>query len=246
MSFWTKTRSSRRSPPALPDCIDILHKWNAWEKTPESIRSHLLNGCEDSENMRIDEFEALGNRFFGLVFKDSTVYPAVRNKAKELGYNCIMLSEYQCAEAREAGYVDSAMALCAERMGEPFKAPIVLMSSGENLVTVGSECGIGGRNQEYCIASAINIAGSEKIVVGAVDTDGTDGPGGLKLEGAPECLAGAIVDGYTFGEAKAAGIDLWDGLKTHGTSAPLWKLDCGVSAEYNVSALDLRVILIME
>lgn len=228
------------------DCINILHKWNAWEKTPESIRSHLLNGCEDSENMRIDEFESLGNRFFGLVFKDSTVYPAVRNKAKELGYNCVMLSEYQCAEAREAGYVDAAMALCAERMGEPFRAPIVLMSSGENLVTVGAERGIGGRNQEYCIASAISIAGSEKIVVGAVDTDGTDGPGGLKLESAPECLAGAIVDGYTLADAKKADIDLWNSLKTHDTSEPMWKLGCGVSAEYNVSALDLRVILIME
>ena len=81
------------------------------------------------------------------------------------------------------------MALCAERMGEPFKAPIVLMTSGENIVTVGKEKGIGGRNQEYCTAAALKIAGSKKIVFGAVDTDGTDGPGGLKIEGVPECLA---------------------------------------------------------
>lgn len=54
------------------------------------------------------------------------------------------------------------------------------MSSGENVVTVGKESGVGGRNQEYCIAAAIRIAGSENIVVGAVDTDGTDGPGGFR------------------------------------------------------------------
>lgn len=94
------------------------------------------------------------------------------------------------------------------------------------------------------MAAALKIAGSEKIVIGAVDTDGTDGPGGLALEGAPGCLAGAVVDGQTAAEAEAAGEDLWEALKTHGTSAPLWRLGCGVEAEHNVSALDLGVILI--
>ncbi|MBQ2708932.1 MAG: DUF4147 domain-containing protein, partial [Clostridia bacterium] len=228
------------------DCIAILHKWDAWERTPESIRNHLLSGSEASENMGIDEYESLGNRFFGLIFKDATVYPAVRKKAAELGLPCVMLNEYMEAEAREAGFVDGNLALCASRMGEPFKAPIVLMSSGENVVTVGGECGIGGRNQEYCLAAALKIAGSEKIVVGAVDTDGTDGPGGLAIDGAPSCLSGAVVDGFTATDATAAGIDLWDALKTHGTSEPLWKLNSAVIAETGVSALDLRIIYIGE
>ena len=80
----------------------------------------------------------------------------------------------------------------------------------------------------------------------AVDTDGTDGPGGFRYPDAPECLSGAIIDGYTVGEAKEKGIDLFNGLKTHGTSEPLWKLGCGVHAEKGVSALDLRVIYIGE
>lgn len=110
--------------------------------------------------MSVEEYESLGARFFGLIFKDATVYPAVRKKAAELGLPCVMLSEYQQAEAKEAGLVDAAMALCAERMAEPFRAPIVLMSSGENVVTVGAESGVGGRNQEYCTAAAVTIAGS--------------------------------------------------------------------------------------
>lgn len=69
--------------------------------------------------------------------------------------------------------------------------PVVLMSSGENVVTVGKESGVGGRNQEYCLSAALKIDGSEKVVIGAVDTDGTDGPGGFRLDGAPNCLAGA-------------------------------------------------------
>lgn len=224
------------------DCINIIKKWDAWEKTPESIKRHLMTATD--ENMDTAEYEKIGARFFGLVFKDSTIYPAVRQKAKEYGYNCVMLSEYMEAEAREAGFVDGNMALCCERMGEPFKTPIVLMSSGENVVTVGAEHGIGGRNQEYCIGAAMKIAGSDSIVVGAVDTDGTDGPGGLLYKDAPSCLAGAIVDGYTIAEANNKAIDLWQALKTHDTSMPLWDLDCGVYAKSNVSALDLRIILI--
>ena len=208
--------------------------------------NRLLRGTPETENMSVEEYESLGARFFGLIFKDATVYPAVRKKAAELGLPCVMLSEYQQAEAKEAGLVDAAMALCAERMAEPFRAPIVLMSSGENVVTVGAESGVGGRNKEYCTAAAVTIAGSRRIVFGAVDTDGTDGPGGFRYPGAPDCLAGAITDGETAQAAKQAGIDLEDALRTHGTSEPLWRLGCGVAAAANVSALDLRVILIQE
>ena len=52
--------------------------------------------------------------------------------------------------------------------------------------------------------------------------------------------------GETAQAAKQAGIDLEDALRTHGTSEPLWRLGCGVAAAANVSALDLRVILIQE
>lgn len=226
------------------ECIDIIKKHDAWKKTPPSIKAHLLSGTEETENMRPSEYEAYNARFFGLIFKDSTVYPAVRKKAAQLGYPCIMLSEYTEAEAREAGFAAAAAALCSRRMGEPFKPPVVLMSSGENVVTVGNEHGIGGRNQEYCLAAALRLDGDGAVVIGAVDTDGTDGPGGFCAPGAPQCLAGAIVDGCTADEAEKIGGDIWTALKTHNTSELLWKLDSGVDAASGVSALDLRIIFI--
>lgn len=231
---------------SFADAIRVLKKWDAWDETPASIREWLLAGNAETENVSREEYESFGARFFGLIFKDSTIYPAVRKRAKELGYDCLMYSEYMEAEAREAGRVDASVAMTAQRLGEPFKTPVVLMSSGENVVTVGNETGVGGRNQEYCLAAAQRIAGTKDIVFGAVDTDGTDGPGGLDLPGAPSCLAGAIIDGETVAEAQKADIDLWNALKTHGTSAPLWKLGCGVEAEHCVSALDLRIILLMK
>jgi len=250
MSFFEMLGCNTFFPPlatasTYADAIAVIRKWNAWERTPDSIRNHLLSGGPHNDNMTVAEYETLNARLFGLIFKDATVYPAVRKKAREFGLECRMLSEYMQAEAREAGHVNSLMALCTERMGEPFQPPIVLMTSGETVVTVGGETGIGGRNQEYCTAAALNLQSSKRVVFGAVDTDGTDGPGGLRIAGAPDCLAGAIVDGDTFEEARKAGFDLWEALKTHGTSEPLWKLGCGVAAEYGVSALDLGIILIL-
>lgn len=79
-----------------------------------------------------------------------------------------------------------------------------------------------------------------------MDTDGTDGPGGLKLPGAPDCLAGAIIDGYTMEEARNNGIDIYHVLDAHAASEPLWKLGCGIQATHNISVLDLGIILITE
>lgn len=249
MSYFDMLKSNTFFPTVATattysDCIEIIKKWDAWDKTPDAIKKHIVSGTKANENMSISEYESYGCRFFGLIFKDSTIYPSVRKAAAELGIKCLMLSEYMEAEASQAGAVDGNMALCCERLGEPFKAPVVLMSSGENVVTVGKECGIGGRNQEYCLAAALKIDGSKKIVIGAVDTDGTDGPGGFEYDNAPNCLAGAVVDGFTVKEAKEGALDLQYALKSHGTSEPLWKLGCGVAADSSVSALDLRIIYI--
>ena len=226
------------------DAIDRIYKWDAWERTPQSIRNHLLNGTVETENMRYDEYESIGSRFFGLIFKNATVYPSVINRSKELGYECVMLSEFMSAEAVEAAKVVSSIALNIEVLEQPIKPPVILMTSGEILVTVGNETGVGGRNQEYCLSAALNIAGNKRIVIGAVDTDGTDGPGGLNIPNAPSCLAGAIVDGYTVKEANEKGINIAEALKKHDTSKPLWELGCGVDAINGVSALDLGLILI--
>ena len=60
--------------------------------------------------------------------------------------------------------------------------------------------------------------------------------GEVGLDGSIRSVSGVLPMAL---EARRAGIDLWDALKTHGTSKPLWELGCGVEAEHCVSALDL-------
>lgn len=228
------------------DAVRVLKFWDAWDRTPQSIQKHLLKADPDDETVKRDEFEGMNFRIFGIMPKDKTLYKAAIDKAAELGYTTLMLSEWFRAEAKEAAKVASSIALNIERMGEPVKPPVALFTGGEIIVTVGDEDGVGGRNQEYTLTAALSIAGSDKIVFGACDTDGTDGPGGFKGENAPDCLTGGITDGYTVAEAKERGVDISRALRTHATSEALWALDCGIHAEQNISVGDLGCILIME
>jgi glycerate-2-kinase len=116
------------------------------------------------------------------------------------------------------------------------------------LVTVGKEGGVGGRNQEFILSAAQRIAGSKNIVMGSVDSDGTDGPGTQFVKGYEDipCLAGGVVDGETMDEARVAGVNVRDELKRHNTTLALWRFKSGVVATPNISLNDLGVTLIME
>jgi glycerate-2-kinase len=151
-------------------------------------------------------------------------------------------------EARYAGRTVATVATTIEQVGVPFEPPVVLLTAGELLVTVGQETGIGGRNQEYALAAALQIAGSERIVVGAVDTDGTDGPGAQYVAGAEQIptLAGGLVDGATLHEAQALGVDLREALRRHNATLALLALDSGILATQSTGLQDLGVILVMD
>ena len=57
--------------------------------------------------------------------------------------------------------------------------------------------GLGGRNQEFALAAARDIAGLQKVIVMSAGTDGIDGP---------TDAAGAIADGTTVARAEARGL----------------------------------------
>ena len=71
--------------------------------------------------------------------------------------------------------------------GRPVRPPACIITGGETTVTIKGE-GLGGRNQEFVLAAALDIAGLDRVVVFSAGTDGTDGP---------TDAAGAIADGQT-------------------------------------------------
>ena len=75
--------------------------------------------------------------------------------------------------------------------------PICFISGGETTVTVRG-AGVGGRNQEFALAAALEIAGKGGVVVLSAGTDGIDGP---------THAAGALVDGATVSRGTSKGYD---------------------------------------
>ncbi|HHX42755.1 MAG TPA: DUF4147 domain-containing protein [Chloroflexi bacterium] len=228
--------------------VAMLKKWDAWEAAPASVRAFLERADRRWETVKADTFEKMSYRIFGVMPNSLGVVPTAMKKAAALGYRPIELVRGLGAEASQAGLVVASIATTIERCGIPFEPPCALFTSGELLVTVGQEKGIGGRNQEYAMSAALRIAGSPNIVVGAVDTDGTDGPGTQFVEGCEHLpsLAGGVVDGSTYQRACELGIDLRDELRHHNTTPALCRLDSGVVATHNISLNDLCVTLIMD
>jgi hydroxypyruvate reductase len=74
------------------------------------------------------------------------------------------------------------------------RRPACLISGGETTVTIRGH-GLGGRNQEFTLAAALELDGRMTVLSGG--TDGTDGP---------TDAAGAIADGTTITRAAGKGL----------------------------------------
>lgn len=121
---------------------------------------------------------------------------AAARVAQEVGVTPLVLGDSIEGEAREVGRVMAGIARHAARHGQPARPPCVLISGGETAVTVRGQ-GRGGRNVEFLLALAVDLAGDADISAIAGDTDGVDGA---------EEVAGAIVLPDTLARAAQFGI----------------------------------------
>jgi len=121
---------------------------------------------------------------------------AAKQKADELGYNTFILSSFIEGETKDVAKVHTAIAKEILSTGNPIQKPACIISGGETTVTVRGQ-GLGGRNQEFALAAAIDIDGLEGVVILSGGTDGTDGP---------TDAAGALADGATVRRAFNMGL----------------------------------------
>ncbi len=229
------------------DASAVLKKWNAWDAVPPAVRQHLERADPKDETIKAEQFAAMSRfRIFGVMPNHLGMLPAAREKAAELGFGPITLAKDLRTEANPAGEFVATVALTIEELGQPLETPCALFTVGELVVTVGKATGIGGRNQEFALSAALKIAGSKNIVVGALDSDGTDGPGTQFAGGCERypVLAGGIVDGETVARAGSLGVDIVGELRRHNATPALCELEDGIIATQSISLGDLGVTLV--
>jgi glycerate 2-kinase len=108
----------------------------------------------------------------------------------------VLLPDFLHGEAREcARSFCSRLRKAAETLS-PGHA-VAVIAGGETTVNVRGH-GKGGRNQEFALAAAVELAGEGAMAVLAAGTDGIDGPTNA---------AGAYIDGTTVARATSLELD---------------------------------------
>jgi len=178
----------------LADARGILEKYGIWSDAPREIRARLSESASETPKPGDAIFEKVQNVVVG---SNRLAVDAAVRQARALGFRTLVLSTVIQGEAREVARVHSAIAKEIRATGRPVKPPACVISGGETTVTIRGH-GLGGRNQEFVLSAALDIAGLENVLVLSAGTDGTDGP---------TDAAGAIADGTTVARAQRAGLD---------------------------------------
>ncbi len=230
------------SGPTVPDkstyqdCLHILDKYSIQPKIPAAVLELLEKGAkgEIEETPKADD-PAFERAYNVIIASNILAIRAAQKKAEELGYHTLILSSLIEGETKEVSKVHAAIAKEILNTENPVPKPACIISGGETTVTIRGK-GLGGRNQEFALAAAIEIEGSENIVILSGGTDGTDGP---------TDAAGAIADGTTLQRAKAMGLDAEHYLRENDSYHFFRPLnDLLMTGPTYTNVMDLRLVIV--
>lgn len=185
------------SGPAYPDSTTSEEALRIVQKYGLKLEPNLLKLLEEETPKSLSNVETI------IIGSVKVMCEEAAFIASELGYETAILTTTLDCEAREAGLFVAALAREESQWNRPLVRPCALILGGETVVHVRGR-GLGGRNQELVLASAIGIEGLEHVAVLSIGSDGTDGP---------TDAAGGVVDGSTVTRLKALGRDPEEALK---------------------------------
>ena len=218
------------------DCLEILRRYQIQHSIPLAVVNYLERGARGE----VPETPKPSARIFDkvqnvIVGSNRLAIDAARRHAGALGYSTVILSDSIEGESRIVARNLSALVKEIARTNEPIARPACIISGGETTVTVRGN-GLGGRNQEFTLAAAIEIDGLENIVVLSAGTDGTDGP---------TDAAGGLVDGSTVPRGRLQGLDPIEYLARNDSYHFLQSVgDLFITGPTMTNVMDLQISLI--
>lgn len=230
------------SGPFTPDSstfkevLEIFNKYDL-KDVSTTIREHIMAGLEG----QIPETPKANDPVFGPVFNlivgsNILALEAAREKAQALGYETLILSSAVEGETREVALVHSAIAKEIVRTGLPIPPPACIISGGETTVTIRGK-GLGGRNQQFGLAAAMDLVDlPPRVVILSGGTDGNDGP---------TDAAGAVVDPFTVKRGEGVGMRAADFLNDNDAYHFFEKTkDLLMTGPTNTNVMDVRLVLV--
>jgi hydroxypyruvate reductase len=213
------------------DALDVLTRYDLTDAVPPAVVDHLRRG-RDGE---VTETPNGTDGHVVVLAGPADAAEAAETRVTELGYEPLILSTTVEGESREVATCLAAIAEEAATYGRPAEPPCVLISGGETTVRVGDADGDGGPNQEFALASALELDDAAVTTL-ALGTDGTDGP---------TDAAGGLVDATTIPRMAERGIDARDHLRRHDATPALRAVDDAVlTGPTGTNVMDLRLTLV--
>jgi len=230
------------SGPTVPDSSafeeawEILEKFNLTKKIPPSVQRHLSLGREGKAEETPKPGDATFEKVYHILIGSNIMaLRAAESEASSLGFNTLILSSSIVGETREVARFHTAIAKEIISSRNPISRPACIISGGETTVTIKGN-GLGGRNQEFALAGALEITGIERVVLLSGGTDGTDGP---------TDASGAIADHTTVIRARSMGLDAKAHLENNDAYPFFKKLgDLLITGPTHTNVMDVRILLV--
>ncbi|KMY66551.1 glycerate kinase [Desulfocarbo indianensis] len=231
------------SGPTVPDqttwadCREILTRHGVWQQTPEPVRRRIQEGLDGKLPDTPKPGQAQLAKVMNLIVAGNRqALDHAAATAGQLGYAPLILSSSIEGETCDIARMHAAMAREVRESGHPLPPPCCLISGGETTVTLNASPGKGGRNQEFALACALDLAGLAGVLALSAGTDGTDGP---------TDAAGAQADGDTVSRAKELGLEprrFLAGHDAYNFFEPLG--DLLITGPTRTNVMDIRLMLI--
>jgi glycerate-2-kinase len=188
---------SFHDPTTFREAWKILQRYRLLDKIPKAVKNHLLRGVRGEIPETLKPGSLLSSRSpFVVIANNKNSLLAAKLKAQSLGFAAKVLTADLSGDARTKARQIGSRLKSALREKPACVRPRCFLFGGETTVRVKGK-GLGGRNQEFALASALALRGCRGVYLLSAASDGSDGP---------TDAAGAFVDGNTVIRAGRLGL----------------------------------------
>ena len=228
------------SGPTVPDpstfreALDVVRTYGIGTKLPDRVLRYLEEGRRGLH----PETPKPGDRRFRhapfiLAATNRTALSAAAGEARRRRYETRIIPGPLVGETQPVAEEFARRLLTGAERSRAHR--FALLAGGETTVTLGRHPGLGGRNQEFALATASTMDGRDAMVL-SIGTDGIDGP---------TDAAGGWTDGGTLRRARWHSIDLARVLRSHSSYEALQSLGGLVrTGPTGTNVMDLHVGLV--
>lgn len=223
-------------PTTYRDAWNALGRYRLLKNIPQRVRDHLLQGIggEIPETLKPGT-TLLGQNLFILLANNADALVAAKNRAESLGFAATILTTELSGDTRTSARELSSFLKRIGNGNKTYRRPHCFLLGGETTVRIRGK-GMGGRNQEFALVSAIELLRSPGLYLLSAGSDGCDGP---------TDAAGAFADGRTVSKAHSLGLDPYQALRDNNSYNFFNRLgDLFSPGPTGTNVLDFKIVLL--